>query len=157
MRDVIKNRCDEIRKQHEAATKGPYKHEWMGRIVTTIRDCHRRGAGFMHVADIRGYGYLTSYGPGALNDEAASKVLDANAEFFEHSWQNIADLLGYVEYLSRENDRLALKARHLEEAWEEGRDHWYCVGCGCGFHGKASEAPFHTRRLREPVCSDCGE
>ena len=88
----IKERC-------ERATPGP----WVADPNCTTRiDAHggRYGCdGVMHIADVRGWGFLTGGGACNMGTHQASEIQDANGALLAHARTDIPDLIGEIRRL----------------------------------------------------------
>lgn len=99
-----------IRARHEAATPGPWEcvdeTALPGWIQTVSETPYPRAVGKMHIADIRGWGDLTGKAACAMTDEAAERIMDANADFVKHSRIDIPALLSHADALAAKVARL---------------------------------------------------
>ncbi len=70
----------EIRVRAMTATAGPWQYDVVGTSIYTSGARHG-GRGDMHLADIRGWGYLTGGGGAALPPDTASNIQDRDGVF----------------------------------------------------------------------------
>lgn len=83
-----------IRARVEAATLGPWERDSYSLRINAV-DVPK---GPMHIADIRGWGYLTGKGHAlALPDEEAIAIQRANAEFIAAARTDVPVLLQHID------------------------------------------------------------
>jgi hypothetical protein len=89
-----------IKARADAATEGPWELQYGGRIGTAGA---RYGSNLngMHVADVRGWGYLTGRGACAMPDGDAAAIQDANGAFIAAARTDVPELCARVEELEK--------------------------------------------------------
>jgi len=130
---AIKERFKSI---SDGPSTGPWFHDDMGLFVWNGTEDVMR----MHIADIRGWGYLTGKGHGALgiSRDKAVEIQVANAAFISNS---ITDVLFLIE----EVERLTELTQHLGACEDCHTEHVSTVECKDD-HIRALEAELNIAR-----------